>query len=300
MKKNIIITGGNGQDAKILANIVKKYQVNLLIKKKDKFLIKKKNISYSKINLLDYKKTQNHIEKIKPYAIIHLASKNNSSNNKKLSYEFDYKDNLLMTKNLLNGIKNYNKKIKFIFAGTSQMFQKKGGVVNEKSKFKQTCFYSKYKIDSYKLIIKFKKYYKLNASTVILFNHDSIYRNKKFLFPRIVKYIKLKKFKKISKIYKENIYGDFSHAEDICCGILKLMALKKMPNKIIFSSFKLTSVNKLIDIALDYFKIKVDFKKQDKISKKLLLGSNNFAKKKLNWKPKKNIYLAFKEILKST
>ena len=28
MKKNIIITGGNGQDAKILANIVKKYQVN--------------------------------------------------------------------------------------------------------------------------------------------------------------------------------------------------------------------------------------------------------------------------------
>ena len=300
MKKNIIITGGNGQDAKILANIIKKYQVNVLIKKKNKFLIKKNNISYSKIDLLDYQKTLNHIKKIKPYAIIHLASKNNSSNKKKLSYSVDYKNNLLMTKNLLYSIINYNKKIKFIFAGTSQMFQKKIGVVNEKSKFKQTCFYSKYKIDSYKLIIKLKKYHKINASTAILFNHDSIYRNKKFLFPRIVNYLKSNELDKIREIHKENIYGDFSHAEDICYGIIKLMNLKKMPNKIIFSSFKLTSVNKLIDIALKYFKVKIKFKKYDDYKKNLLLGNNNFAKKKLKWVPKKNISLAFKEIMKGT
>ena len=53
MKKNIIITGGNGQDAKILARNIKKYQINFLIKKKDKFLIKNKNITYSKINLAE-------------------------------------------------------------------------------------------------------------------------------------------------------------------------------------------------------------------------------------------------------
>ena len=300
MKKNIIITGGNGQDAKILARSIKKYQINFLIKKKDKFLIKNKNITYSKINLLNYKDSFNHIRKKKPYAIIHLASKNNSSNQKKNDYKLEYKNNLLMTKNLLNIIKNYDKKIKFIFAGSSLMFQKKNGIVNEKSKFKHSNFYSKYKIHSHMLLIKFKKKYNLNASTVILFNHDSIYRNKKFLLPRIVQYLKTKNLKKINEINKENIYGDFSHAEDICSGILRLVELRKMPDKLILSSSKLTSINKLIKYGTSFFKIKVKLQKPNRIPKKLLIGNNNLAKKILRWKNKKNAFLAFKEILKNS
>ena len=300
MKKNIIITGGNGQDAKILARAVQKYQINFLIKKKDKFLIKKENISYSRVNLLDYDKTLEHIKKIKPYSIIHLASKNNSANKKKMNYNFDYKYNFLITKNILMVIKNYDRKIRFIFAGSSQMFQKKTGIVNEKSRLKGSSYYSKYKINSFKLMVKLKKKYKINASTAILFNHDSIYRNKKFLFPRIVNYLKTKNLNKINQIYKENIYGDFSHADDICNGIIKLMETKRMPDKIILSSFKLTSVNHLIDYGMNFFKISIKMRKKNNISKILLIGNNNLAYKKLNWKPKKNIFLAFKELLKNT
>ena len=298
MKKNIIITGGNGQDAKILSQAIKKYNINFLIKKKNSSLSKKKNISYSKIDLLKYKNVFSHIKKIKPFAVIHLASKNNSAINKKQTYNLDYRNNFLMTKNLVLAIINNNQKIKFIFAGSSLMFKKKTGVVSEKSKFKITSLYSKYKINSHKLIVKYKKKYGLNACTAILFNHDSIHRNKKFLFPRIVRYLKNKNYNKINKIYKENIYGDFSHAEDICKGILKLIELKNMPDKIILSSNKLSSVNELIRYGQNFYKYKQKLKNNIKRKRKLLIGNNDFAKKKLLWRPKKNIFLAFKEILK--
>ena len=44
----------------------------------------------------------------------------------------------------------------------------------------------------------------------------------------------------------------------------------------------------------------IKFKKYNDYTKNLLLGNNNFAKKKLKWVPKKNISLAFKEIMKGT
>ena len=140
-------------------------------------------------------------------------------------------------------------------------------------------------------------YKDLNACTVILFNHDSTYRNKKFLLPRIVRYLKKKNFNKINEIFKENIYGDFSHAEDICNGITKLIELKKMPDKIILSSFKLSSINKLIKYGLNFYKYKINLN-DPKINKKLLIGDNTLAKKTLSWTLKKDYFLAFKELLK--
>ena len=299
MIKNIIITGGNGQDAKILAKIIKKYNLYFIINNglKKKF----KNLHYHKIDLFNFKKTFEFIKSTNPVGIIHLASKNETAKNKKLQFQTHYKKNFLMTKNLLNSIIKHNSEIKFIFAGSSQMYGNKRGVVNEKDKFKGNCHYSNYKIDSYNLIQKYRKKYKLNASTLVLFNHDSIYRNENFLLPRIAKYLKRNKFTKLNEIYNENIIGDFSHAEDICNAIYKLFNLKKLPSKIILSSYKFTHINDLIQYGIKKLKIKRLYEqKKIKKSKKLLLGNNNFAKKKLNWKINKNSLQAFKEILKNS
>jgi len=298
MNKNIIITGGCGQDAKILAKNIKNMNVYLIINKNvsEKYA----NLNYYNIDLLNYKKLFKFIKKIDPYGIIHLASKNETTKNKKLKYTIHYKNNFLMTKNLLNVIVNLNCKIKFIFAGSSQMFGLKKDIANENTKFKGSCFYSNYKIDSYKLIKDYKKKFKINATTLVLFNHDSIYRNKNFLLPRIASHIKEKNFKELNEIYKENIIGDFSHAEDICVAIYKTLKLDKLPDKMILSSFKLTYINKLIVFGLNKCGINKRFKFQKDGYKKLLLGDNSFAKKILNWNLKKNSLIAFKEILKNT
>ena len=299
MKKRIIITGGLGQDGIILNKLLlrKQFSVYSFINKKKFKKIPK--IKYLNINLLDTQKTNESVRNINPHAIIHLAAKNNSKLKiKDMKHNIFYKKNLLMTTNLIDSIVKNNKKIRFIFAGSSQMFLKQTGVVNENSKFFPSCHYSKYKIDAHKYIVKKKKQFNLFATTAILFNHDSRYRNEKFLLPRLVGYLHYKKLTFVKKLYKSNIFGDFSHAEDICNGIFLLLNSKINPDKIILSSNIFFSINKLIDHGLMVFKIKSKFLvPKKKIIK--LIGNSDFAIKSLNWNIKKNCLIAFKDIIKT-
>ena len=296
MKKKIILTGGLGQDGIILNNLLikKNYFVYSIINKKPP--IKRfSNTLYLNINLFNFNAIDKLIKKIKPYAIIHLASKNVSSEkSKNMKNKIYYKKNFLMTKNLIDSVVASDKKIKFIFSGSSQMFMKKTGIVDENSRFMSNSFYSKYKIDAHNYIISKKKKYNLNVSTAIFFNHDSKYRNKKFLLPRLMQYLSKNKISLIKKIYQENISGDFSHADDICNGLYLLLKSDKNPDKIIFSSNKISFINKLIRHGLKKFKIKIKLKIKKNKSPKLI-GNNSLAKKLLNWKIKKNIYLVFDE-----
>ena len=133
----------------------------------------------------------------------------------------------------------------------------------------------------------------------VLFNHDSIYRNKKFLIPRLVKMVKNKQYKKLNEIFKVNIIGDFSHAEDICCGLFKLISIKKNIDKLIFSSNKKTSINDVIKFLLKKNKIKKNFKLKIFRAQESSIGDNTYTKKLLNWKLKKNIFKNIDELNKS-
>ena len=298
MKKSIIITGGSGQDGIILSKLLlsKNYSIHSFVNKKK--LNKIPLVKYYYINLLNYNLLTKIVKEIKPFAIIHLASKNLAIiNNENMKHKIFYKNNFLITKNLVKSIIENDKKIKFMSAGSSQMFKKTNGIVNENAKFKSTCYYSKYKIDAHNYIILMKKRFKLLATTMILFNHDSKYRNSKFLFPRLANYLKHKRIKRLKEIYQKNIFGDFSHADDICNGIFLLIKSNQNLNKIIFSSNKLLRLNDLIDFGLMKLKMNYDMPfVKVKIIK--LIGNNNLAKKLLNWQPTKNSLSAFKDILR--
>ena len=186
--KKILITGANGQDGILLSKIFskKKYKVYGLViknsklkKKNNYFNIKNKNFSYI-INKLDF---------IKPDVIIHLGSNNPSYRKKfdKNHYLFNFK----FTKKLIDYVVK-NKNIKFILPSSSQIFTKSNERINENSKIKFSNYYTKFRIESSKYLLKMKKKFKLNANIVILFNHDSKYRNSRFLLPRLIKAIKKK------------------------------------------------------------------------------------------------------------
>ena len=132
----------------------------------------------------------------------------------------------------------------------------------------------------------------------ILFNHDSVHRNKKFLMPRLIKIIRNKHFKKLQEIYNENVSGDFSHADDICNGLFKLINAKENPDKLIFSSNKRTFVNDIIKYLLKTNKLKNITNLKTTTKKSSPIGDNLFTKKLLNWKLKKNIFEAVKELNK--
>ena len=290
VKKNIIITGAYGQDGTILSKIIDKdkYKVIGIVKN---FNFKKhlQNVSYQKINLLNRKLVFKKIKNLKPFVLIHFGSENPSFNeNKKKEIDF-YTKNFEITKNLIDSFAKL-KKSKLIIIGSSQMYRENIKKIDLTTKFSQSTPYTKFRIDSFEYMIKQKKKYNSNMVMAILFNHDSIYRNKKFLIPRLIRLIKNRNFKKLQEIFNENISGDFSHADDICAGLLKLMISKKNPDKLIFSSNKRTNINKLINYLLKKNKIKKNL--LSKINKKRLLplGNNLYTKKILNWKIKKNVF----------
>ena len=293
-KKKVIITGALGQDGLILSNLFvkNKFRVFGIVKRLTKH--KLKNVKYLKNSLTNYQILSKKIKDINPKIFIHLGTNNPNFIESKKKYSF--KKNLKIIKNIINFFSTNTIKTKIILIGSSQMYQKNDLKINTNTKFKPQNSFAKFRIQSYKYKIKKKKKFNLNATMAVLFNHDSIYRNKKFLLPRITKLIKQKKFYKLRKIFFENISGDFSHAEDICKGIYKLALSKKNPNKLIFSSNQRIFINDIINYLLNLKSFRVKF---DKPKKKYpsSIGNNILTKKELKWKPKKNIFLAAKELM---
>jgi GDP-D-mannose dehydratase len=294
LKKNLFITGGYGQDGiivnKLFKNLKQYNLINIVNKKKNK------NTNTIKINLLDKKKIDQLFKSKRPHIVLHLGSKNPTILEK--SFKKFYQDNLKCTQNLFYSTFERNKKAKFIFCNSSQIFKKKLGIVNEKSEIKETSDYTKFRIKAHQQMLEYKKRNNVKYTNIILFNHDSIHRNKKFLLPRIMIALKNKNDLFIQKIINSNIVGDFSHAEDICNGIKKIILSPKNLDNIILSSNKITKVNDIIIYVLKKNKIKTSFNFNSKVNSKNLLGDNSFAKKNIYWKPKKNIFLAANEMFK--
>ena len=190
MIKNILITGANGQDGKIITKKLSKKKFNLiLIAKKFTKKIKKNNIKYFEFDLREKKKLKSLLTKYKIDVILHLAS--NNPNYGQNNYKKHYLENLQNSKNLINFSSNLGKKINFISCSSSRIFKKRKGIVNEKSNVYNSDYYSKFRIEINNYLSKVsKKNKKFSFTNVILFNHDSAFRNKKFILPRIVKAIK--------------------------------------------------------------------------------------------------------------
>lgn len=295
--KNILITGALGQDGIILSKkfLKKKFKVIGLVKKINQLKVKK--VKYIKSDLSSKKKIVKILSKFNPDIIYHLASSNDSyAKRKKGNFINNYSYNYECAKNLIDALFEKNSKCKFIFAGSSLMFDNQKNIINEKTSFKVNDLYSKYKIDIHNYLLKKFNNTKTSFITAILFNHDSIYRNKKFLIPRIIKSCYQKDLKFLNKIYKLNISGDFSNANDVCEGLLNLGLKKININKIILSSNKRFYINKAIRYLVKTHGLKIKFLKTNHRRNKKVLGSNKLAKKLIKFKPTENFLKLFKEL----
>ena len=298
MIKNILITGANGQDGKIILQKLYKRKINLiLIDKRFKKKIKKKNINYFEINLKDKKKLEKLFKFYKVDVVLNLAS--NNPNYPQNSYRKHYLENINNFKNLIDNLIKYKNEVKFISCSSSRIFRKKNGLVNENSNISINDFYSKFRIETNDYLIKTKKRNKnFDFTNVILFNHDSLFRSNRFLLPRVIFALISKNQKFLNQIIKENIVMDYSHAEDICDALIKILFLKKKINNIILSSGKKTYINDIIKYLIKKNKLELKLNYNNIKKRYCIIGDNTYAKKTLKWKIKKNIFLAAQEIFK--
>jgi len=305
MKKVALITGITGQDGSYLAELLlsKGYEVHGIVRRvalEDEmhrlWRIRKilKDLTLHAGSLESYASLFNIILKIKPIEVYHLAAQSYVG----YSFEDEFSTiniNVNGTHYLLSAVKEFAaSKIKFYFAGSSEMFGKAKTIPqNEETPFNPRSSYGISKVTAFHLVKNYREAYKLHASNGILFNHESPRRGFEFVTRKISNAVaQIKKGSKQKlKLGNINAKRDWGHAKDYV-EAMWLMLQKDNPDDYVIGTGKQHSVEEFAKKAFDH--VGLNYKDHIEIDKRLmrpaevdsLLADYTKAKKNLNWKPK--------------
>ena len=305
MSKVALITGITGQDGSYLAELLlsKDYKVHGIVRRvalEDEthrlWRIRKilKDVTLHAASLESYASLFNIILKIKPSEVYHLAAQSYVG----YSFEDEFSTlniNINGTHYLLSAVKEFAaSKVKFYFAGSSEMFGKvKQSPQNENTSFHPRSSYGISKVAGYYLTRNYREAYKLHASSGILFNHESPRRGFEFVSRKITHAVaRIKKgLQKKLKLGNLKAKRDWGHAKDYV-EAMWMMLQQNNPDDFVIGTGKEHSV---VDFANKAFAhVGLNYKDYLIIDKNLirpaevdtLLADYTRAKKKLNWKPK--------------
>ena len=302
--KKALITGISGQDGSYLAEFLlsKNYEVHGLVRRvaledethrlwrlrnfKDK-------ITLHSGSLESYASLVKIIEKIKPDEIYHLAAQSYVS----YSFEDEFSTintNVNGTHYVLSAVKEFSKKSKFYFAGSSEMFGKvEETPQNERTRFHPRSAYGISKVTGFELTRNYREAYGINACTGILFNHESPRRGFEFVTRKISHSVARIKHGLQKKISLGNIDSkrDWGHAKDYV-EAMWLMLNQGNNKDFVIGTGEQHSVREFAEKAFNF--VNLNYKDYIKIDQKLvrpaevdtLLADYSGAKKELNWQPK--------------
>ena len=317
MSKIALITGITGQDGSYLAELLlnKNYLVHGIIRNE----IKKKNVKSFwriekiikdlKLHNLDFNnlnQLNNLIKKINPSEVYHLAAQaydGHSFNNE--FYTFNI--NLNFTHKLLSTVRNVNPKAKFFFAGSSEMYDKETkNKIDEKTNFNPKSAYGIAKVASHYLVKNYRESFNFNASTGILFNHESPRKDERFVLRKIAKSVVRIKLglQKIILLGDIRSKRDWGHAKDYAKAMWLINTQKKSSDYVIGTG-RLNSVEDFVKKAFKH--VDLNYKKYLKIDKKLFRKKDSKARlanplkltRKLKWKRKFNFESLVVEMVES-
>ncbi len=281
MKKIALITGITGQDGSYLAEslLSKGYNVHGIVRRIALFdethrlwRIRKirERIKLHNTNIENYAGLVKIILKIKPTEIYHLAAQSYVG----YSFEDEFSTlniNVNGTHYLLSAVKEFaGSKIKFYFAGSSEMFgEAKVTPQNEETVFNPRSSYGISKVTGYYLTKNYRDAYKLHASNGILFNHESPRRGFEFVTRKIsFAAARIKKGSKEKlKLGNINSKRDWGHAKDYVEAMWKMLQLKK-PDDFVIGTGKEYSVENFAKMAFNH--VGLNYKDYIEIDKNLI------------------------------
>ena len=305
MSKVALITGITGQDGSYLAELLlsKGYEVHGIVRRvalEDEthrlWRIRKilNDIKLHAGSLESYARIFNIIIKVKPDEIYHLGAQSY------VGYSFEdefstFSMNINGTHYMLSAVKEFaNKKVKFYFAASSEMFGKvKETAQNEKTPFHPRSAYGISKVTGYHLVKNYREAYNLHASNGILFNHESPRRGFEFVTRKIsfgVARIKKGLQKKI-KLGNMKSRRDWGHAKDYV-EAMWMMLQQKNADDFVIGTGKQNTVEEFAEKAFSH--VGLNYKDHIVIDQNLIrpaevdtsLADYSKAKKILKWEPK--------------
>ncbi len=307
--KKALITGVTGQDGSYLAEFLlnKGYRVHGIMRRaaiehyNDRIsrihhLIGKKNFSIHAASLENYPSICHILGQIKPDEIYHLAAQSF------VSYSFEdghstMGTNVSGTHFLLSAAQQFVPKVKFYFAGSSEMF---GKVVEtpqtETTPFHPRSPYGISKVTGYNLTRYYREHKDFNMFAVsgILFNHESPRRGIEFVTRKITHTAALIKHGLAKQLVLGNpsAQRDWGYAKEYVEGMW-LMLQQKKPDDYVVATGETHTVEefaetafKILDLDPKKYVTYNDTRYVRPAEVDLLIGDPSKAKKILSWQPK--------------
>ena len=308
-KKKALIFGVSGQDGSYLSRFLvsKKNQVYGTTRNNNKRNLKNlisleiaNKVKIFKCDIKNFYQVKKIIQKIKPHKIFYLCGQSSVTESYTNPAEA-FKSNTLGLLNILETLKESNRKIKLFNAVSGQIYgNQKKDIYNEKSYIEPQSPYGVSKASSFWLTKIFREWYGIKCCSGILFNHESPLRSDEFVTKKIINNCKLIKKGKLKYLYMGdiNIYRDWGWAPEYV-EAMYLMLKQKNPIDLVIGSGKRHSLKNFIYEVFRLLKIP---RKHLKTNTKKFMRKNDIqsyradprlAKKILNWKAK----TTFKKII---
>ncbi len=299
----ILVTGGLGFIGSNLINLLleKKYRILNLDKVgyasnfyNTKDFSSNKNYKFIKCDLLNSKKLNKIINKYKPSAVFNLAAETHVDRSIDGPSNFIY-SNIVGTFNLLEVIRKYKNKVKFIHISTDEVY---GDVVKgrslENDVYKPSSPYSASKASSDHLVYSYIRTYNIPAIVTNCSNNFGPRQHPEKLIPKLI--YNILNNKKLPIYGKGKNSREWLYVEDHCNALIQVLKFGKLREFYnIGSNYNIDNlavVKKLLQIAKKKINlgknVKVKFIK-DRPGHDLRYAINsNKIKKKLRWRPKVN------------
>lgn len=300
--KKILIFGITGQDGILLSEYLLKKNFNVFgitRRKKNYFLNKKVKLIYKK--KLNSKNISSLIKKIQPKEIYFLIGQPNSQVSFKLPNE-TFESNFIYFTFIVNTCINLKIRPKIFYASSGEIFGNNSTNISEKTDKDPANPYALSKYITMVYIDYMRKYYNLNISVGILFNHDSQFRSKKNLVKKVANYLNKNNFKKKLELGNIDVHRDFGLASEYVEAMYKINQQKKRGDYIIASG-RSVRVRDIISYAFNLKKL--NYKNHIMINKKMFskktisFKSINISKvKKIKWYPKKTVFDLLNSLIK--
>lgn len=270
---NCFITGITGQDGVFLTKRLLENNQNIHIygstRKADNSAFYKKlssiynydnsKISLINIDLLDNELVKKFLSDVKPDQIYNMTGPSSVYE----SYNFPTQSKFqIMTifDNLTKSLVELNYFPKLFQASSSEMF---GALshpnLTEDDNFEPISPYAKAKLANHNKVSLLREDYDWEIYSGILFNHESQFRNNKYLLMKIINTARAISMKNAEKITLGSLdyRRDWTYAEDTVDAILKIIYSNTMQDFVIGSG-STHSINDMANIVFDYFNLKLE------------------------------------------
>ena len=302
----LLITGGLGFIGSNLVDSLskKKHKIKILTKtfsKKNNIKNSYDKVEIEKINLTNFKRLGQIIEKFKPDIIIHLAG--NTSHSKSFEEPLeDIDSNSKTTLFMLEKIRELGLSCKFVLGSTFIVIGKPTKLpVTESTPCNPTTIYGTNKLASEHFC---KIYHDVYGLDTVIFRITNSYgpREQVISTKNAVNFLIYEAYnrKEISIYNKGRFFRDFIYIDDVVSGINVILKKGKSGELYWISSGKKTWFYEFANILEKNTNCKVVYPKTPTYTKKVDVGNfivNNTKLRKLGWSPKISINVGIKKTL---